>query len=127
MADVNTQTLYDLKRDRFGIGTGGSVPDRFSRVFFAACQYAANRIRARVAGVSVTTPTSLAFDFTGLDEDVFFAAVSSLLDFYISNHGEWMESPKGDLRRIADDDLSDAVTLYQRDTTAITGRLGTLS
>jgi hypothetical protein len=126
MADVNTQTLYDLKIDRFGVGTSGTVPSRFRTVFFSACSYVCNTIRARCAGVSVTTPTDLATDFTGLDEDVFFACVSSGVDFFISNHGEWQDNPKGDLRAIWQSDLRDAVMLYQRDTTVLKGRLGSL-
>ena len=127
MADVNTQEIFDLKTQMFGIGTGGTVVTSFTNTFFAGCRYVCNIIRARASGTSVTTPTDLATDFTGLDQDIFYAAVSSGLDYFISKNGVWQNTPDGDLRAAWERDLKDCVGQYQRDTTALKGRLGTLT
>ena len=126
MADVNTQEIYDLTSKKFGIGTTGTIPDRFYGVFFSACKYITARIRLFADGASITTPSDLATDFTGLDEDIFFACVSSGLDAFISSQGQWQDEPKGDLAAIWERDLKAAQAVYQRETTAITGRLGSL-
>ena len=123
MADINTQELYDVKLQLFGVGTAS---DRFTAVFFASLKYVLNQIRARAEGVSVTTPTSLATDVS-LDEDVWYAAVSSGLDYRINGHGAYTLDTKADLRAIFIDDLKSCLMQYQRDSDEVEGRLGDLS
>jgi len=123
MSDINTQTLYDVKVQLFGVGTSS---DRFEVIFLAGLRYVLNLIRSKVQGVSVTTPTNLATDIT-LDEDVFYAPVSSGLNSFINGHGAYTLDTKEDLRAIFMDDMRWAQQQFNRDTEDTEGRLGNLS
>jgi len=123
MSDINTQTLYDVKVQLFGVGTSS---DRFEVIFLAGLRYVLNLIRSKVQGVSVTTPTNLATDIT-LDEDVFYAPVSSGLNSFINGHGAYTLDTKADLRAIFMDDMRWAQQQFNRDTEDTEGRLGNLS
>lgn len=123
MADVNTQELFDLKLQRFGIGTAGVVRSRFDTTFFGGCKYVCATIRSKAAGISLTTPTDLASDFAGLDEDIWYAAVSSGLDYFITTNGEWQDKPDGKLGDIWARDLNLASMQYYRDEVEIVGRV----
>ena len=123
MSDINTQTLYDVKVQLFGVGTSS---DRFEVIFLAGLRYVLNLIRSKVQGVSVTTPTNLATDIT-LDEDVFYALVSSGLNSFINGHGAYTLDTKADLRAIFMDDMRWAQQQFNRDTEDTEGRLGNLS
>lgn len=123
MADINTQELYDEKILLFGAGEGS---DRFQAIFLAGLKYVLNIIRSRFEGISVTTPTDLATDI-GLDEDTFYAPVSSGLNSFINGHGAYTIETKADLRALFVDDMRYALQQYNRDTEEIEGRLGDLS
>jgi len=123
MADINTQELYDVKLQLFGAGEGS---DRFQSIFLAGLRYVLNIIRAKVEGVSVTTPVGLATDIT-LDQDIFYAPVSSGLNSFINGHGAYTIESKSDLRGLFLDDLNYAQMQYNRDTEEIEGLLGDLS
>jgi hypothetical protein len=120
MADINTQELFDLKRQKFG---GGGSSDKFQLVFLSGVKYVLNKIRSRSPSVSATTPTDLATDIT-LDEDVWYAPVSSGLDFFINGHGTWTLDTKADLQAIFDVDMDDSLSQHQRDSDSVEGRLG---
>ena len=120
MANINTQELFDLKLIRFG---ADSSSDRFEMFFLASIKYVLNKIRSRSPSVSATTPTDLASDIT-LDEDVWYAPVSSGIDLFINGSGTWTLDAKTDLNAIFNVDLDDSLAQHQRDSDLMEGRLG---
>ena len=122
MADINTQELYDVKLVKFGVGDNS---ERFESVFLSGMKYVLARVRAKLEDASVTTPVGLDTPIT-LDSDVWYAAISSAMDAFINGHGSWTLDTKVDLLSIAREDMDFAVMQHYRDTTSITGKLGTL-